>query len=88
MFETVLQRCLDIVDVGGETSKGIFEAVAVLSAPDVQLLPVLGDLLLRLRGEGVHQLLQHTELFAAERKEMYTIRQWIVKIDRFKYLST
>ena len=66
MFETVLERCLDVVDVGGETSKGIFEAVAILSAPDIQLLPILGDLLLRLRGEGVHQLLQHTELFAAK----------------------
>ena len=72
MFETVLERCLDVVDVGGETSKGIFEAVAILSAPDIQLLPILGDLLLRLRGEGVHQLLQHTELFAAERNLKYS----------------
>ena len=65
MFETVLERGLDVVDVGGETGQGIFEAVAVLATPDIQLLPILGDLLLRLRGEGVHQLLQHTELFTA-----------------------
>ena len=68
MFETVLERCLDVVNVGGQASQRIFEAVAVLSAPDIQLLSILGDLLLRLRGEGVHQLLQHTELFAAKKK--------------------
>ena len=67
MLETVLERCLDVVDVGGQTRQGIFKAVAVLSAADIQLLPILGDFLLRLRGEGVHQLLQHTKLLAAER---------------------
>ena len=67
MFETLLERCLDVVNVGGETGQRIFEAVAVLPALNIQLLPVLTNLLLGLRGEGVHELLQHTELFAAER---------------------
>ena len=68
MFETLLERCLDVVNVGGQTGQRIFEAVAVLPTANIQLLSILGDLLLRLRGEGVHELLQHTELFAAERK--------------------
>lgn len=80
MFETVLERGLDVVDVGGQTRQGVFEAVAVLPAPDVQLLPVLGDLLLGLRGEGVHQLLQHTELFAAKRKKYFWKYIFIVKL--------
>ena len=70
MFETVLERCLDVVYVGGEAGQRIFEAVTVLPAPNIQLLSILSDLLLRLRREGVHQLLQHTELFAAEKNTL------------------
>ena len=71
VFKTLLERHLDVVDVRRETGEGLLEAVAVFPALDVQLLPVLCDLLLGLGGEGVHQLLQDTELLTAENRKSF-----------------
>ena len=62
-FQVFLQRSLDAVDVGGEAVESLLEALAVLPALGVQLLPLLGDPPLGVRGEGVQKLLQDRKLF-------------------------
>ena len=70
ILQTLLERSLDVVDVGGETGQRVLEAVAALPALDVKLLSLLGYLLLGLRREGIHQLLQDAELLAARENKI------------------